>query len=59
MYIPKISGNKICILVLYVDNMLLVSNNMIMIHETKQFLSKKFDMKDFGEASYVLGIQIH
>ena len=59
MYIPKISGNKICILVLYVDNMLLVSNNMIMIHETKQFLSKNFDMNDFGEASYVLGIEIH
>ena len=31
---------------------------MEMIHETKQFLSKKFDLKDFGEASYVLGIEI-
>ncbi|KAL6323008.1 hypothetical protein AAG906_023625 [Vitis piasezkii] len=27
--------------------------------ETKQFLSKNFDMKDLGEASYVIGIEIH
>ena len=55
----KISGSKICIIVLYVDDMLLASNNMGMILETKQFLSKNFDMKDLGEASYVIGIEIH
>ena len=31
----KISGSKICITVLYVDAMLLASNNMRMISETK------------------------
>ena len=55
----KINGTKICIIVLYVDDMLLASNNMGMIHETKKFISKIFDMKDLGEASYVLGIEIH
>ena len=55
----KISGSKICIIVLYVDDILLASNNMRMIFETKQFLSKNFDMKDLGEASYVIGIEIH
>ena len=30
-----------------------------MLHETKRFLSKKFEMKDLGDASFVLGIQIH
>ena len=30
-----------------------------MLHETKIFLSKKFEMKDVGETSFVLGIQIH
>ena len=25
----------------------------------KQFISKNFDMKDMGEASYVIGIKIH
>ena len=35
----EISRSKICIIVLYVDDMLLASNNLGMIHETKQFLS--------------------
>ena len=39
--------------------MLLASNNMGMIFETKQFLSKNFDMKYLSEASYVIGIEIH
>jgi hypothetical protein len=30
-----------------------------MLHETKNFLSSHFDMKDLDEASYVLGIEIH
>ncbi|RVX10980.1 Retrovirus-related Pol polyprotein from transposon TNT 1-94 [Vitis vinifera] len=30
-----------------------------LLHEVKQFLSKNFDMKDMGEASYVIGIKIH
>ncbi|KAL4301915.1 hypothetical protein GQ457_10G014520 [Hibiscus cannabinus] len=30
-----------------------------MLHEVKQFLSKNFDMKDMGDASYVIGIKIH
>ena len=41
------------------DDMLLASNNMEITFETKQFLSKNFDMKDLGEASYVIGIEIH
>ncbi len=46
-------------LVLYVDDILLASNNLGMIRETKQFLSQNFDMKDIGEASYVIGIEIY
>ena len=30
-----------------------------MLHETKRFLSRNFKMKDLGDASFVLGIQIH
>lgn len=30
-----------------------------MLHETMQFLTKNFDMKDMGETSYVIGIKIH
>jgi hypothetical protein len=30
-----------------------------MMHETKKFLFKHFDMKDLGEVSYVLRLKIH
>ena len=55
----KVSGSKICFLVLYVDDILLATNDKGLLHEVKQFLSKIFDMKDMGEASYVIGIKIH
>ena len=55
----KVSGSKFMFLVLYVDDILLASNNLGLIRETKRFLSQNFDMKDIGEASYVLGIEIH
>ena len=55
----KVSGSKICFLVLYVDDILLATNDKDILHEVKQFLSKNFDMKDMGEASYIIGIKIH
>ena len=55
----KVSGSKTCFLVLYVDDILLATNDKGMTHGVKQFLSKNFDMKDMGEASYVIGIKIH
>ena len=55
----KISVRKICFLVLYVDDILLASNYKGMVREVKQFLSKIFDMKDMGDASYVIGIKLY
>ena len=54
----KISGSKVCFLVLYVDDVLLATNDLGLLREVKQYLSKNFDMKDMGEASYVIGIKI-
>ena len=54
----KVSGSKYIFLVLYVDAILLASNDTNMLVETKQLLFSHFDMKDLREASYVLGIQI-
>jgi len=45
-------------LTLYVDDILLVENNMEMIQTTKQWLSSVFEMKDMGEARYVPCIEI-
>ncbi|KAK9128999.1 hypothetical protein Syun_017796 [Stephania yunnanensis] len=55
----KVSGSKICFLILYVDDILLATNDKGMLHEVKQFLSNSFDMKDMRDASYVIGIKIH
>jgi hypothetical protein len=46
------------LLVLYVDDILLASSDVHLLLETKGFLSSHFD-KDLGEASYILGIEIH
>ena len=55
----KVSGSKICFFILYVDDILLATNDKGLLYEVKQFLSKSFDIKDIGEASYVIGIKIY
>jgi hypothetical protein len=51
-------GNHFIYVVLYVDDMLLVGNNMDVIKEVKLQLSSKFDMKDLGAAKFILGMEI-
>jgi len=43
---------------LYVNDILLAGNNMGMIQTTKKYLSFIFEMKDMGEARYVLGVEV-
>ena len=54
----KVSGSKYIFLVLYVEDILLATNDNDMLVEINQLLFSHFDIKDMGEASYVLGIQI-
>ena len=55
----KFCGSKYIFLVLYVDDILFAGNDIGLLHETKRFFTKNFEMKDLGNASFVLGIQIH
>ena len=55
----KFSGSKFIFLLLYVDDILLATNDIGLLHDTKKFLTSQFEMKDLGNASFVLGIQIH
>ena len=55
----KMSGCNFIALVLYVDDILLASSCVKLLNETKQVLNTHFDMKDLGDAFFVLGIQIH
>lgn len=45
-------------LVLYVDDMLLVCNNIKLIDLLKQQLKDKFDMKDLGPTKRILGVEL-
>jgi hypothetical protein len=55
----KFKRKDFTILMLYVDGILLASSDKNILYETKSFLFSNFDMKDLGDASYVLGIEIH
>ena len=55
----KFKNRKFIFLILYVDDILLASSDVSLLLETKKFWFSKFDMKDHGEASFVLGIEIH
>jgi hypothetical protein len=43
---------------LYVDDILIVGNDITYINKLKYFLKSHFKMKDLDEASYVLSIHI-
>ena len=55
----KTSGSAIVFLVLYVDDILLIGNDIPMLESVKTWLGKCFSMKDLGEATYILGIKIY
>jgi hypothetical protein len=55
----KISGNTVVFLVLYVDDILLIGNDIPMMEAVKSSLRKSFSMKDLGKMTYILGIKIY
>ena len=46
-------------LVLYVDDILLIGNEVSVLQSIKIWLSNNFSMKDLREATYILGIKIY
>nr|GEW06146.1 retrotransposon protein, putative, Ty1-copia subclass [Tanacetum cinerariifolium] len=54
----KASRRDIAFPVLYVDDILIMRNNVTMLQDVKSQLCKGFPMKDLGEASYILRIKI-
>ncbi|GKA55331.1 retrotransposon protein, putative, ty1-copia subclass [Tanacetum coccineum] len=55
----KASGSYVTFLILYVDDILIMGNNIPMLQDVKSYLGKCFAMKDLGEAVYILGIKIY
>lgn len=52
------SNSKKIYIMIYVDDILLMSNDMYQIKIIKEYLSQEFEMKDLGEVEYFLGIKI-
>ena len=55
----KASRSIVMFLILYVDDILLIGNDIPTLLNVKQWLEKCFSMKDLGEAETILGIRIH
>ncbi|GJR18221.1 retrotransposon protein, putative, ty1-copia subclass [Tanacetum coccineum] len=55
----KASGSNVTFLILYVDDILIMGNNIPMLQDVKSYLGRCFVMKDFGEAAYILKIKIY
>jgi hypothetical protein len=55
----KVSENTVVFLVIYVDDILLIGDNIPMMEAVKYSLRKSSSMKDLGEAAYILDIKIY
>jgi hypothetical protein len=50
----KVDDENVSFLVLYVDDILLIGNDVGILSSIKVWLSSQFSMKDLGEANYIL-----
>jgi hypothetical protein len=55
----KVSRSSVSFVVFYVDDILLIWNDVQMLNSLKEYLNNNFSMKDIGEAAYILGIKIY
>jgi hypothetical protein len=55
----KVSGIAVVVRVLYVDDILLIRNDISMLEAIESSLRTSFPMKHLGEAVYILGTKIY
>ncbi|KAK8557982.1 hypothetical protein V6N13_050332 [Hibiscus sabdariffa] len=55
----KVRGSIVSFLILYVDDILIIGNDVSTLQSIKTWLSSCFSMKDLGEATYILGVKIY
>ena len=58
MFMKKFFDDNFIIFLLYVDNMLIVENDIAKINDLKVKLGQAFVMKDLGQAKTLLGMRI-
>ncbi|KAK9128492.1 hypothetical protein Syun_017289 [Stephania yunnanensis] len=55
----KVSGSVVVFQVLYVDDILLIGNDISTLQNVKSWLGNCLSMEDLGDAAYILGIRIY
>jgi hypothetical protein len=58
IYVEQRNNNHLVVIAVYVDDCTIIVPKHL-INNTKEVLHRHFKMKDLGEASSVLGIEIH
>jgi Reverse transcriptase (RNA-dependent DNA polymerase) len=57
MFIQR-KGEKICILIVYLNDIVLTGNDPVEMKRLKASLAKEFEIKDLGELCHFLGIEV-
>lgn len=52
------AGSDICYLLVYVDDILLTGNNLVLLQRLIRLLSLEFKLRDLGDVHYFLGIEV-
>ncbi|GJS20945.1 retrotransposon protein, putative, ty1-copia subclass [Tanacetum coccineum] len=55
----KASGSNVTFLILYVDDIIIMGNHIPSLQSVKDYLGKRFAIKDLREAAFILGIKIY
>ena len=58
LYIKKVEED-ILIISFYVDDLLVIGSNMEFVNKFKVEMEHVFEMRNLGEISYFLGIEVH
>jgi hypothetical protein len=51
-------GSDICYLLVYVDDILLTGNNVVLLQRLIRLLSSEFKLRDLGDVHYFLGVEV-
>ena len=54
----KTEGDRLCVLVLYVDDLIITGNDLLLVEQIKAALCQRFEMTDLGTLHFFLGLEI-
>ena len=55
----KVNGSGVIFLILYINNILLIGNEISLLQSVQIWLFKNLSIKDIGETTYILRINIY